>query len=317
MIQILFLVLVFVGAMLAAVAVGSILWPDAAKQRLQQLQPGEAAVSAPDLDPKDWKGTVIAWAKALAAQFVSEGASGTETKKVVDLRQKLLHAGIRDHDAPQAFLGIKLILVVMLPVVALLVMLLADASFGLSNLLVMACLAALGWMVPDAVLRSMIERRQQEIFENFPDLLDLVIVCVEAGLGTEAAMMRVTDEMRTRSSVLAEELRLMNLELKAGVSRIDAFRHLAERTGVEDILAFVNMMSQSERFGTSIVTALRQESDSLRTRRRQRVEEAAAKMPVKLIMPMAFCILPSLLLVILGPAVVQMIRQLSQVMVSQ
>lgn len=317
MIQILFLVLVFIGAMLAAVAVGSILWPDAARQRLQQLQPGESDAPPVDEGPKDWRSTFIAWAKALAGQFVSDSSAGAETKKVVDLRQKLLHAGIRDHDAPQAFLGIKLILVVMLPVVALLVLLLSGASFGLQTLLVLGCLVALGWVGPDAVLRSMIERRQQEIFENFPDLLDLVIVCVEAGLGTEAAMMRVTDEMRTRSSVLAEELRLMNLELKAGVSRIDAFRHLADRTGVEDILAFVNMMSQSERFGTSVVTALRQESESLRTRRRQRVEEAAAKMPVKLIMPMAFCILPSLLLVILGPAVVQMVRQLSQVMVSQ
>lgn len=318
MLQVIFLALVFLGVVLLMVAASSLLWPDRTRQRLQQFglaqQDQDAPaddVSSPAETDRRWWSLLATWTSPLARLLASEEprpAGGT------DARLRFLHAGIRDHDAADTFMGIKVVLTLLLPALMFLVLLLIDQAGEPTGIVLMACAAALGWVVPDAMLRSRIQRRQQEMVDHFPELLDLVIVCVEAGLGTEAAMMRVTDEMRSRSSVLSEEMRLMNLELNAGVSRLDAFRNLAMRTGVEDINGFVTVLNQSERFGTSIVSALRTQSDLLRTRRRQQIEEDAGKMPVKLILPMAFFILPSLLLVILGPAMVQMFRQLSGVM---
>jgi len=152
--------------------------------------------------------------------------------------------------------------------------------------------------------------RQREIFETFPDALDLMTVCVEAGLGTEAALNRVAEDIQLKSPILSEELRLVNLELRAGADRERALRNLAMRTGVDEVDGFVTMISQAERFGTSIAASLRVHADMLRTRRRQRAEEAAAKIALKLLFPLIFCIFPSLLVVLLGPAMIQIYRVL-------
>jgi len=152
--------------------------------------------------------------------------------------------------------------------------------------------------------------RQREIFEAFPDALDLMTVCVEAGLGTEAAMLRVADDLQLKSPVLADELHLVNLELRAGADRERALRNLAIRTGVEEVDGFVAMISQAERFGTSIAASLRVHAEMLRTRRRQRAEEAAAKIALKLLFPLIFCIFPSLMVVLMGPAMIQIYRVL-------
>jgi len=135
-------------------------------------------------------------------------------------------------------------------------------------------------------------------------------VCVEAGLGTEAALNRVAEDIQLKSPVLSEELRLVNLELRAGADRERALRNLAMRTGVDEVDGFVTMLSQAERFGTSIAASLRVHADMLRTRRRQRAEEAAAKIALKLLFPLIFCIFPSLLVVLLGPAMIQIYRVL-------
>jgi tight adherence protein C len=139
-------------------------------------------------------------------------------------------------------------------------------------------------------------------------------VCVEAGLGTESALSRVADDIGLNSPALSDELRLVNLELRAGAEREQALRNLAIRTGVEEVGSFVTMMSQAERFGTSIAASLRVHSDMLRTRRHQRAEEAAAKIGLKLLFPLIFCIFPSLMIVLLGPAAIQITRVLLPMM---
>ncbi len=156
--------------------------------------------------------------------------------------------------------------------------------------------------------------RQREIFETFPDALDLIIVCIEAGLGLDAALIKVAEELRHKSQVLSEELRLVTLELRAGGAKEDALRNLAIRTGVEDVHTLVTTLIQAERFGTSIADSLRVHADMLRTKRRQRAEEKAAKIALKLLFPLIFCIFPSMLVVLLGPGFIRVSRALMPVL---
>ena len=149
-----------------------------------------------------------------------------------------------------------------------------------------------------------------EFFEEFPDMLDLLTVCVEAGLGLDAAMMRVSDELALRCPVMAEEMELTLLELRSGFPKEKALTNLALRTGVEDVDRFASMLIQADRFGTSLADSLRVLSDMLRTKRRMRAEEQAAKIALKLLFPLIFFIFPTLLLVLLGPAFIQIYRVL-------
>lgn len=225
------------------------------------------------------------------------------------LRARFLHAGIRNASAPAAFFGIKTVLALGLPLLVYFTVLVSMPQLQFQGtLLAVLAAATLGYYLPNIVLDRMIFVRQREIFETFPDALDLMTVCVEAGLGVEAALVRVADEMQHKSEALAEELHLVTLELRAGVDRARALRNLASRTGVEEVEGFVAMIIQAERFGTSIAASLRVHSDMLRTRRRQRAEEAAAKIALKLLFPLIFCIFPSLMLVLLGPAMIQIYR---------
>lgn len=187
------------------------------------------------------------------------------------------------------------------------------AALQMSNssvIFVVLVLAGLGYMMPNIFLARRIAYRQREIFESFPDAIDLTTVCVEAGLGLDAALARVGSEMRLKSPILGEELHLVNLELRAGSSRERALRNLAQRTGIDEIDALVAILIQADRFGTSVADSLRVHSDNLRTKRRLRAEEAAAKVPLKLLFPVIFCIFPSLLLVLLGPAFIGIYRVL-------
>ena len=168
----------------------------------------------------------------------------------------------------------------------------------------------LGYFLPNVFLERRIAYRKREILDNFPDAVDLIIVCVESGLGLDAALARVGEEMHMISPTLGEELHLINLELRAGSSRERALRNLALRTGVEDIDTLVAMLVQSDRFGTSIAQALRVYAENLRTKRRLRAEEAAAKIALKLLFPLIFFIFPSMLLVLLGPALISINRVL-------
>ncbi len=228
------------------------------------------------------------------------------------LRRRFINAGIRGATAPAAYFGAKTVLAVGLPLLTFVALTLfaPSAAKGHALLFWLLVSAALGYYLPNLVLSRLVFLRQREIFENFPDALDLMTVCMEAGLGTEAALNRVAEDMVHKSAVLSDEMRLVNLELRAGAPRDRALRNLAIRTGVEEVDGFVSMIIQAERFGTSIAQALRVHADMLRTRRRQKAEEAAAKIALKLLFPLIFFIFPSLMLVLMGPAMIQIYRVL-------
>jgi tight adherence protein C len=167
-----------------------------------------------------------------------------------------------------------------------------------------------GYMAPDIWLSRKVNRRQHRLRLSLPDALDLLVICVEAGLGLDQAILRVAEELKHVHPELSEEMRLVNLEMRLGKTRLEALRALSSRTGVDDIKALVAMLVQTERFGTSVAQSLRVHSDALRIKRRQRAEEQAAKAPVKMVPVLVFFIFPALLVVILGPAVIALSRQL-------
>jgi tight adherence protein C len=234
------------------------------------------------------------------------------------LRMRFVHAGYRG-DAPIAlYFGAKTLLAILLPALTYLYILIAGLKVQNSTLLlILLTTSAAGYYLCNVILGRLVFLRQREIFETFPDAADLLLVCVESGLGLDAALVKVTEEIGIKSRALAEELHLVNLELRAGSSRDMALRNLALRTGVEEVNTFVTMLVQADRFGTSIGESLRVFSDELRTKRKLRAEELAAKVPLKLLFPLIFCIFPSLLIVLLGPAVIQVYRILIPTMSGQ
>ena len=170
--------------------------------------------------------------------------------------------------------------------------------------------ALLGFYLPDIWLRQKTDKRKEKILNALPDALDLLVVCVESGMGLDSAIYRVAQEMRLNSPELSDELQLMNLELRAGKSRRDALKNLALRTNLEEINSLVTLLIQTDQFGTSMADALRIYSDSYRTQRYQRAEELAAKLPVKLIFPLVIFIFPALFVVLLGPAAISIYNAL-------
>ncbi|AOK19066.1 type II secretion system protein [Burkholderia cepacia] len=225
------------------------------------------------------------------------------------LRIRLMNAGWRTPNAASVYFGAKTLLAIALPAMllpALITTRLAESRYTLSMILVL--FGAIGYYLPNVVLARRIASRQRAIFEDFPDALDLLTVCVEAGLGLDAALMKVSEELRFSSEVVASELDLLLLEMRSGFTKETALRNLALRTGVEDIEAFCAMLIQADRFGTSISESLRVLSDMLRTRRRMRAEERAAKIALKLLFPLIFCIFPALMVVLLGPAFIHIYR---------
>lgn len=300
--QISFLGLVFVVVSALVLGLAVALRPDPARQRLQALA-GAPGGAAPH---NRWVERVARLTRPIGQLSAPE--EGFERSSI---KLRFTNAGIRNPAAPAAFFGIKTLLTLGLPLGAFAAMALTGSNTkGNSLLMLLLVLAAIGYYLPNLVLNKMVASRQREIFENFPDALDLMTICVEAGLGTEAAMVRVAEDMHFKCPPLADEMRLVNLELRAGGDRERALRNLSIRTGVEEVDGFVSMINQAERFGTSIATSLRIQSDLLRTRRRQRAEEAAAKIALKLLFPLIFCIFPSLMVVLMGPAMIQVYRVL-------
>ncbi len=228
-----------------------------------------------------------------------------------EMRTRFMHAGLRHRSAPALFFTAKSSLAIGLPLITFFGLLASGTTYSTNELLAWLLGAtAVGYYLPNLVLNKLIANRQRDIFENFPDALDLMTVCVEAGLAIDAALARVAAEIGLRSKVLSDELLLVTLELAAGSSKEKALRNLALRTGVEDVEALVMMLIQSERFGTSIAASLRVQSDQLRSKRRQRAEERAAKIALKLLFPLIFFIFPSLMVVLMGPAFIQIQRSL-------
>ena len=227
------------------------------------------------------------------------------------LQKQLLHAGYRSPDAAMAFRAIQLLLIVALPSVV------ATACFilnrPLNSFLIWGVLgAAIGFYLPRFVLRSKIARRQQRISWALADALDLMVIAVEAGLGLNAALNRVGEELKGVHPDMHYELEMVNLEIRVGRSREEALRNLTERTGVDDIRSFVALLIQADRFGSSIGKAVRVFADSLRTKRRQRAEQASAKAALKLLIPLTIFLFPVIVAMILAPAALNLIDLFSK-----
>jgi tight adherence protein C len=226
-----------------------------------------------------------------------------------EARKFLIQAGYRGPNALSFYWGLRAVLAVGLGVLGFVT---ATAAGWIPALAVGATAygLAVGYVVPVIVVRSRRKARQKELTLALPDALDLLVVCVEAGLGLNQALQRVALESRHISVIMTEELALVNLEIRAGTEREQALMNLAERTGVDDIRSLVTMLIQTDRFGTSIAQSLRVQSDTLRMKRRQRAEEAAAKTAIKMVFPLVFCIFPALFVVILGAGLIQIFQQL-------
>ncbi|MDO8692721.1 MAG: type II secretion system F family protein [Sheuella sp.] len=227
-------------------------------------------------------------------------------------RIHFLNAGFRTNFSVVVFYGFKTLLAIFLPILFLLYLLSAASSFSLlQNALICLAIAVLGYYTPDFILQQLIRVRRRELFESFPDALDLMRVCVSAGLGLDSAIARVGQELSVKSRALGQEFHILNLELRAGISREQALHNLALRSGIADVNALVAMLIQSERFGTSVTVSLRVHADELRNKRKMKAQEMAAKVPVKLTVPMILCIFPVLFIVLLGPAVMKVLHYFS------
>lgn len=232
-----------------------------------------------------------------------------------DTRRQLITAGYRSAKAPVFFIGAKLFLaVVMTALVAIVPAKLLGFPTISKLTFYYVLVAACGYYAPVFWLKRSIAARKDALQRAIPDALDLMVVCVEAGLGLDQAIGRVGDEVKRTHPELGDELNLLAVELRTGVSRQDALRNLAHRTDLEEVRNLVALLVQTDRFGTSIGQALRVHADSMRTTRRLKAEELAAKLPVKLLIPLIFFIFPSMFIVLIGPACIKMVRVLFPVL---
>ena len=260
----------------------------------------EVAGAAPrmlDADPER-EGSLLRMLKRLGT------AAPKSIAEMGKLRKRLVTAGYRGKEALVVFFGLRL-----------------ACAFGAFALLatpllvrpsLMKSLAGcfLGYLLPSMLLARLAKRRQHSIRLGLPDVLDLLVVSVEAGLGLDQAIQRVGEELAMAHPDLSDELRLINLELRAGKARSEALHNLAERTGVDDVESLVAMLVQTDKFGTSVAQSLRVHSETVRTKRRQRAEEASAKLGAKMVFPLVFCIFPAILVVTIGPAAIKFIQVL-------
>jgi tight adherence protein C len=218
----------------------------------------------------------------------------------------LIQAGLRDASHVNFYYGARL-LIAFLGFAAVVLL------SGFDSLFLLVGIPGFGFFLPRFFLKRMIKARQHRIRLGLPDALDLTVICVEAGLALDQALMRVGQDLHHAHPDLSDEFHLVNLEMRAGKPRAEALRNLVERTGVDDIRSLVGTLIQTDRFGTSVAQALRVHSDSLRTERRQRAEEQAAKTTIKMVPPLVLFVLPSIIFVTIGPALIQLIRQLGPV----
>ncbi len=251
-------------------------------------------------------------AQSLAAlvEPVSDYVMPQKDKEVSEIRSRLIHAGYRAENAMASFYATKTLVGLVFVAVAIL-----GATFYAFLTSFQVALLALfagftGMMVPNYVLARRARKRQRQIMNDFPDALDLMVACTEAGLGLNAALQRVAHELAVSSPVLAEELALVNAQVRAGVNRVEALKDLADRTGLSDIRGLVSMLAQSMRFGVSIAETLRVYAEEFRDKRMQRAEEKAAMVGTKMIFPLVLCMFPAFFVVTIGPAVLGVIRVL-------
>jgi len=252
-------------------------------------------------------------------KFIEKLGNLVKPKKegeISHLRKKFLMAGYREENILIIFSGFKAFMALLLAIGFLLIRFYLLKTMPYIQTMFFSILFALiGFYLPNLWLWIKISRRKEKIQLGLPDALDLMVICVEAGTGLDAAINRIGEEMKLTNKILSEEFRILNLELRAGKQRRDALKNLALRTGLEDVHSLVTMLIQTEQFGTSIGQALRVHSDAMRTKRHQRAEEIAQKMPVKLIFPLILFIFPTLLVIVLGPAIISIIKALRSVVI--
>lgn len=280
----------------------------ALKDRIRDVSSADAAAATPSAKPAErgLRPRLIALFAPIAKLAQPSGPDA-----LANMRSRFIQAGWRGAHAATIFFGVKVMLVLVLPALLLVSLMLSEAALGAATSTAGAVLAgALGFYMPDWVVALRMKERRRRIFEAFPDAIDLIIVCIEAGLGLDMAIVRTGREVTSRCPELADEFALIEIELRMGATRERALRSFAARTAVEEISMFVAMMLQADRFGTSIADSLRVHAEELRIRRRLRAEEKAAKIPTKLLFPMMFCVFPALLLVLLGPAFIAIYRTL-------
>lgn len=304
-----FFILILVFMAVSGLAWGATLWFDrnsVLRQRLNRLVSPEDSGEKSLLAGSEWQAKVVKVVGPMAK--LSTPKVGWDESS---LRVRFMQAGLREASWPAIFFATKTMLALVLPGLFVLYQAVNAMQMTVNTTVaVLVLAAAIGYYLPNMLLANLTERRKRELEDALPDALDMMLVCVEAGLGLDAAMNRAASEIGLRSAALSEELNLVALELRIGVNREQALRNLALRTGVDDIASFVAMLVQSDRFGTNVADALRIEAETMRTHRRLRAEERAAKIPLKLLFPLIFFIFPSLMLVLMGPAMISIYRVL-------
>jgi tight adherence protein C len=277
------------------------------KQDGRALSVEEAAATVPSSQESPFKGRWLSIMTRLGGL-----AKPKEEEGITHIQRLFLRAGYRGKNATAIFFGSKVFCAATLLVLVFVLQLLKPGQMRFINITFFSIgFALLGFYLPNLWLSLKIARRKEALTLGLPDALDLMVVCAEAGMGLDAAMKRVGEEMTLSNRTVSEEFNLLNMELRAGKSRKDALKNLAWRTDLEEVNSLVTLVIQTDRFGTSVAQALRVHSDAMRTRRTQGVEELAAKLPIKLLFPTIFCIFPSLFLVILGPALLHAFRTLN------
>ena len=285
---------IFASVALAAWAIGSVMlnWTTVEQRQIRRLAQSRSEVFA-DLTLSDGPSP---WVKRFQ-QVVPKSP-----KEMSALRRRLTAAGYRSSSTAAAYALAEVLMPIVFAGGALL-------YFGFSRWYLARFAGAVGFTVPSLWLGRKTAQRQKQIRNGLPDALDLMIVCIESGSSVDQAIVKTSDELDISHPALAEELRLVTTEMRAGKPRLEAFKNFASRTKVDDVRSLVAMLNQTDRFGTSVAQALRIHAEVSRTKRRQNAEERAAKIGVKLVFPLVFCLFPSLYVAILGPAIVQYLTE--------
>lgn len=299
--RLLFVGAITLSAVLAVVTVALLMigLQDPVQRRLKVLKNAQVAVGGSHRAPSSLQ---------LMLEQVGERFAGNTDWHNSPTRTLLVHAGFRQPSAAQAYWAARLLLMLVLVGIAVLALpFIKGASFLMATLLLVGAAGA-GWIVPAIYVDKRKQARIRLLRAAFPDALDLLVVCVESGLALPQSIERVAEELSVSHGELAEELALVNAEIRAGISSTEALRHLADRTGLEDINGLVSLLAQSIRFGTSVADTLRIYAEEFRDRRTQAAEEQAAKLGTKLIFPLIFCLWPSFFLVVIGPVIVGVLK---------
>ena len=298
--------LLFVGAMslsavLAIVTVVLLLLglQDPVQRRLALIKRGHSGSTS----GQDAPGNLQLLLERVGQRFGSTDGAQTSATQTL-----LTHAGYRSQSAVQMYWAVRLLLPLILVGLALLVLPIIPKLSLITGLLIVLAAAAVGWLVPALYVGKRKQARQGRLRAAFPDALDLMVVCVESGLALPLTIERVAEEMSVSQVELAEELALVNAQIRAGISSTEALKQLAVRTGLDDVQGLVSLLAQSIRFGTSVADTLRIYADEFRDRRMQAAEEMGAKIGTKLIFPLIFCLWPSFFLVAIGPAMIGVFR---------